>query len=83
MAKYAAAEAGLLDLANSTDGTTIVYVANNGQIEARRVTTGLIAGNEVQIHNGLAESDLVVLKAGPFLREGDLIRPSLVANPSS
>jgi multidrug efflux pump subunit AcrA (membrane-fusion protein) len=72
----------LLSLANSTDGTTIVYVANNGQIEARRVTTGLIAGNEVQIHNGLAESDLVVLKAGPFLREGDLIRPSLVANPS-
>jgi class 3 adenylate cyclase/multidrug efflux pump subunit AcrA (membrane-fusion protein) len=73
----------LLSLANSTDGTTIVYVANNGQIEARRVTTGLIAGNEVQIHNGLSEGDLVVLKAGPFLREGDLIRPSLVGNASS
>jgi multidrug efflux pump subunit AcrA (membrane-fusion protein) len=65
-------------LANGPEGTTI-YIANNNRIEARPVTTGLFAGNEVEIRRGIAEGDLVVLRAGPFIREGDLIRP-VIAN---
>lgn len=61
-------------LSTGPDGAS-VFVATHDRIEARPVTTGLSAGDIVEIRSGIAESDLVVVKAGAFLREGDLIRP--------
>lgn len=52
-----------------------VYVAYANKVEARPVTTGLSTESEIEIRSGLGEGDLVVLRAGPFLREGDLVRP--------
>ncbi|WP_287744037.1 HlyD family efflux transporter periplasmic adaptor subunit [Methylobacterium sp.] len=69
-------------LVSGPDGTT-VYVATNNHIEARPVTIGLFSENEVEIRTGLSESDLVVVRAAPFLREGDLIHPIPVADTRS
>ncbi len=52
-----------------------VMVVRNDQIATRRVTTGLTAGARIEIVSGLAEGDLVVTKAGTFLRDGDRVRP--------
>ena len=57
----------------------MVYVANARRIEARPVVTGLAAGRDVEIREGLDERDTIVARAGAFLREGDAIRPVAVA----
>ncbi|WP_128560874.1 efflux RND transporter periplasmic adaptor subunit, partial [Methylobacterium crusticola] len=61
-------------LVNGADGPT-AYVVTGNHIEARPVTVGLFSEEEVEIRSGLAEADLVVVRAAPFLREGDLVRP--------
>lgn len=53
----------------------IVYVASGQRVEARPVTTGLSEGDLVEIREGLDGGDAVVLRAGPFLRDGDAVRP--------
>jgi HlyD family secretion protein len=53
----------------------IVQVVRNNRIETRPIPVGLIAGDKVQIREGLNEGDLVVVRAGSFLREGDEVRP--------
>jgi RND family efflux transporter MFP subunit len=53
----------------------IVQVVSNNRIESRRIKTGLAAGVLVEVREGLAEGDLVVARAGTFLREGDTVRP--------
>lgn len=53
----------------------IVQVVRNDRIETRRVRTGLFGGQNVQIRDGLATGDIVVARAGAFLREGDPVRP--------
>jgi len=64
-------------LSNGPDGTS-VYVASDDRVEARPVTTGLSSDEIIEIRSGVAANDLVVLKAGAFLREGDRIRPVVV-----
>ena len=41
------------------------------------MTTGLTSNGKVQVTNGLAEGDTVVMRAGAFLRDGDRVRPVL------
>jgi HlyD family secretion protein len=56
------------------DGT-IVRVVDGDRIETRQVAVGLMNGAEAEIRSGLSESDLVVTRAGSFLREGDRVEP--------
>ncbi len=58
---------------------SVVYVSNNGRVEGRLVTTGLTNINDIEITEGLDANDAVVLRAGPFVREGDAIRPQSLA----
>ena len=58
----------------------VVYVANARRVEARPVVTGLSAGREVEIRQGLDERDTIVARASAFVREGDLIQPVTVAD---
>lgn len=51
-----------------------VQVVKDGRVATRRVTTGLSTGELVEIHAGLTEGELVVAKAGTFLRDGDAVR---------
>ena len=46
-----------------------------GVAERVVVTTGIRDGGMVEITDGLAPGDLVVLKAGAFVRAGDRINP--------
>ena len=56
------------------DGPTVQVVRGN-RVETRRIKTGLAAGALVEVREGLADGDLVVARAGTFLREGDTVRP--------
>jgi multidrug efflux pump subunit AcrA (membrane-fusion protein) len=60
------------------DGS-VVQTIRNDRVETRRVTTGLTAQNNVQIRQGLGEGDMIVVRAGAFLREGDRVRPVVAA----
>jgi HlyD family secretion protein len=57
------------------DEGAVVQVVRDGHVETRTVETGLASEGQVQIGKGLAEGDLVVLRAGAFLRDGDPVRP--------
>lgn len=53
----------------------VVQVVHENRVETRPVPIGLLSGGNVEIKQGLAEGDLVVKRAGTFLREGDRVRP--------
>ena len=57
------------------DDGAVVQVVADGKITARRIETGMSAGDLVEVRSGLAEGDIVVAKAGTFLRDGDAVRP--------
>ena len=57
----------------------VVQTIRNDRIETRRVTVGLSAQSNVQIRDGLTEGDLIVVRAGAFLREGDHVRPVIAS----
>ena len=56
-----------------------VLVVDDGRVVARAIRIGLEAGGLVEVESGLVEGDLVVARAGSFLREGDAVRPVLPA----
>ena len=53
----------------------IVEVVRENRIETRKVVIGLLSGGTVEVREGLSDGDMVVSRAGAFLREGDLVRP--------
>ena len=53
----------------------IVEVVRDNKIETRKVVLGLLSSGVVEIREGIAEGDMVVSRAGAFLREGDHVRP--------
>ncbi len=53
----------------------VVQVVRGDHVETRTVATGLASDGQIQIGKGLAEGDLVVVRAGAFLRDGDPVRP--------
>jgi HlyD family secretion protein len=52
-----------------------VQIVRDGKVVTSSVKTGLIAGGKVEIREGVALDDLVVARAGTFLRDGDAVRP--------
>jgi hypothetical protein len=52
-----------------------VQVVRDNRIETKRVSVGLFQGLDAEITDGLSAGDVVVVRAGSFLREGDLVRP--------
>jgi len=56
----------------------IVHVVSDNRVVARKVDMGLMSGKDVEIRSGLTADDLVVVRAGPFLRDGDLVNAILV-----
>ncbi len=59
-------------------GEAYVLVALDGKAVRRAIGIGLRMGERVEVARGLAEGDLVVAKAGTFLRDGDAIKPVLI-----
>ena len=58
---------------------TVVQVVKRQRVETRRVETGLMSQGQVEIREGIVEGDIVVARAGALLREGDPVRPVMVA----
>jgi RND family efflux transporter MFP subunit len=58
------------------EGATVQVVIDD-TVQARRVRTGLSSSGFVQIDDGVAAGELVVARAGSFLRDGDAVRPVL------
>jgi HlyD family secretion protein len=52
----------------------VVQVVRDQHIETHVVKVGLASEGKVQISKGLAEGDMVVVRAGAFLRDGDPVR---------
>jgi HlyD family secretion protein len=59
-------------------GGAIVQVVRDARIETHRVALGLRSEGTVEAREGINEGDLVVARAGSFVREGDRVRPILV-----
>ena len=53
-----------------------LFVVRDGVIEERKVTPGIVDGDEIEIRDGLAAGESVVAKAAAFLRPGDRVRPT-------
>lgn len=56
-------------------GTNFVQVVIDNKVKKQAVRLGLISGDLVEVKEGLNNSDLVVTRAGTFLRDGDTVRP--------
>jgi HlyD family secretion protein len=66
----------LTALAASADGVSVLRVVD-GLVERVPVKVGIREGAYVEILDGLSAGDLVVAKAGAFVRAGDRINPVL------
>jgi HlyD family secretion protein len=63
-------------ISTGPDGSTVMRVEGD-RVVATRVEPGIREGGFVEIVSGLAAGDLVVARAGAFVRDGDRISPVL------
>jgi multidrug efflux pump subunit AcrA (membrane-fusion protein) len=56
-------------------GGQFVQVVRSDRVETRRVDVGLIKGGEAEMRSGVSEGEIVVARAGAFVRDGDLVLP--------
>jgi RND family efflux transporter MFP subunit len=61
-------------------GGAFVQIVRDGRVVRRDVKTGLISRGMVEVKEGLDEGDVVVARAGTFLRDGDAVR-AVVPDP--
>ncbi len=59
-------------------GTSTVQVVKDGVVDTRTVKTGLSDAGLIEVTDGLVEGELVVSKAGTFLRSGDKVKSQVV-----
>lgn len=59
----------------SERGKTTIQVVKDGKIETRKVVTGISGEGRIEIVEGLEAGETVVLKAGAFVRNGDVVTP--------
>lgn len=52
----------------------VVQVVRDNRVETRPTQLGLLSGGDVEVRQGVADGDMVVRRAGTFLREGDRVR---------
>ena len=54
-----------------------VQIVKDGRVERRDIKPGLISGGMVEVEEGVRDGDVIVAKAGSFLRTGDQVRAVL------
>ena len=66
----------LTALLEADGGKAVVFVVDRDRLVARRlvVTTGRFAGDRVEIPQGLAAGDHIVIEGAAYLRDGDAVR---------
>jgi HlyD family secretion protein len=55
----------------------------DGVVKEATIVRGIFDRDKVEIVSGLGQGDLVVAKAGAFVRDGDRVNPVRVANPAA
>ena len=68
---------------SAAGGKTTVMKVTDGLVALTPVETGIRAGGFVEILSGLTPDDLVVAKAGAFVRDGDHINPIPAADQTN
>jgi HlyD family secretion protein len=64
-------------------GGAVVQAVRDGRIETRRVVVGLLAQGQAEIREGLVEGEMVVTRAGAFVRDGDRVRAVTATEPAT
>jgi multidrug efflux pump subunit AcrA (membrane-fusion protein) len=64
-----------------SSGGAVVQVVRDNRVETHRVTVGLIAADQAEIREGLAEGDMVIARSGAFVRDGDRVRAMSSGEP--
>mgnify|MGYP003525390410 FL=1 len=62
-------------LSTAEGADSVLVVGADGRATRKAVTTGIRDGGWIELSEGLAQGDMVVAKAGAFVRDGDMIRP--------
>jgi HlyD family secretion protein len=60
---------------------TVVQIVRDGRVETRPVTVGLLADGLTEVREGISVDEVVVARAGTFVRDGDRIRAVKTGNP--
>ncbi len=60
------------------EGVPTVQVVKDGVVDTRKVKTGLTDAGLIEVKDGLTDGELVVSKAGTFLRGGDKVKPQII-----
>lgn len=60
------------------DGPT-VQIVKDGRVEVRKVITGLVGTENIEITGGVEPGEQVVARAGTFVRDGDAVTPVAVS----
>jgi HlyD family secretion protein len=57
-----------------------VQIVKDGKIEVRKVITGLVGTEKIEITDGVEPGEQVVARAGSFVRAGDVVTPVVVSS---
>jgi HlyD family secretion protein len=63
--------------------TALVQLVIDNKVVARTIRTGLSADGLIEVREGLKLGDIVVARAGTFLRDGDVIRSAPLADAAT
>jgi hypothetical protein len=56
----------------------LVQIVRDGRVETHRIALGLQSEGTIEIREGVSEGEMIVTRAGSFVREGDRVRPMIV-----
>jgi RND family efflux transporter MFP subunit len=74
VARHTGSAVPVASLLYGSDDSVSVLLVRDGRVAEHKVEPGLSAGGFVEITSGLATGDVIVARAGPFLRTGDAVR---------
>jgi HlyD family secretion protein len=64
----------------SSDGYSYVFVLGpDNKVERRRVETGAVLGDSIEVVSGVQGNETIVIKGAGFLKDGDLVNVSTVS----
>jgi len=58
-----------------TDNGPTVQIVKDGKVQVRKVTTGLVGTDDIEIAQGVVAGETFVARAGSFVRDGDAVTP--------
>lgn len=76
-----AAEEGValpLTAVTFSDNGPTVQIVKDGKVQVRKVITGLVGTNVIEITQGVTAGETFVARAGSFVRDGDAVTPVLL-----